>query len=167
MALPGIGTGLTQFESRYLTSATLVREVMIGDPIQVAEDEAVEEAARVMNVNRISSLLVMRAARSLGSSRTQTSSRRCSSSWGRAAPGSGSPRRSPTGPASCRSSRGPSARLGQHHGGRRVALARRLVGSCDQNRQALREQILAAVAELPGVKVLDIREQVARRAAKH
>src|SRR5512147_748817 len=53
-ALPGIGTGLTQFESRYLTSATLVKEVMIKEPLQVSEDEAVEEAARVMNVNRIS-----------------------------------------------------------------------------------------------------------------
>ena len=59
-ALPGIGTGLTQFESRYLSSSTRVREVMIHAPFSVAEDEAVEEAARIMNSRRISSLLVLR-----------------------------------------------------------------------------------------------------------
>ena len=59
-ALPGLGTGLTRFEVHYLTSNTQVREVMIADPVLGSEDMAAEEAARVMNANRISSLIVMR-----------------------------------------------------------------------------------------------------------
>jgi len=59
-ALPGMGTGLTRFEFKYLTSSTQVREVMVKEPARIREDEAVEEAARVMNEDRISSLLVMR-----------------------------------------------------------------------------------------------------------
>jgi acetoin utilization protein AcuB len=59
-ALPGMGTGLTRFEFNYLTSSTAVSDVMITDPILINEDEGVEDAARIMNVNRISSLLVMR-----------------------------------------------------------------------------------------------------------
>jgi acetoin utilization protein AcuB len=58
-ALPGMGTGLTQFESRYLTSSTRASDVMIRNPDVVSEDEAVEDVARVMNEKRISSLLVM------------------------------------------------------------------------------------------------------------
>jgi acetoin utilization protein AcuB len=59
-ALPGMGTGLTRFEFNYLTSSTAVSDVMIKEPILITEDEGVEDAARIMNVNRISSLLVMR-----------------------------------------------------------------------------------------------------------
>jgi acetoin utilization protein AcuB len=59
-ALPGMGTGLTRFEFSYLTSSTRVSDVMIQNPVTIVEDEGVEEAARTMNVRRISSLLVMR-----------------------------------------------------------------------------------------------------------
>jgi acetoin utilization protein AcuB len=59
-ALPGMGTGLTRFEFSYLTSSTSVSEVMIKQPSTIDEEGAVEEAARIMNEKRISSLLVMR-----------------------------------------------------------------------------------------------------------
>lgn len=59
-ALPGLGTGLTRFEFNYLTSSTAVSDVMIKEPALIKEDEGVEDAARIMNTNRISSLLVMR-----------------------------------------------------------------------------------------------------------
>jgi len=65
-ALPGMGGGLTRFEFNYLTSSTSVNEVMIKEPMVIGEDEGVEEAARVMNVNRISSLLVMREGKLVG-----------------------------------------------------------------------------------------------------
>jgi acetoin utilization protein AcuB len=58
-ALPGLGTGLTRFEVNYLTSNTTVREVMIAEPALGTEDMAAEEAARVMNARRISSLIVV------------------------------------------------------------------------------------------------------------
>jgi acetoin utilization protein AcuB len=59
-ALPGLGTGLTRFEHNYLTVNTKIREVMIRDPVLGTEDMAAEEAARVMNARRISSLVVVR-----------------------------------------------------------------------------------------------------------
>ncbi len=59
-ALPGMGTGLTRFEFNYLTSSTAVSDVMIKEPALIKEDEGVEDAARIMNSKRISSLLVMR-----------------------------------------------------------------------------------------------------------
>lgn len=59
-ALPGLGTGLTRFEYNYLTANTKIREVMIRDPALGTEDMAAEEAARVMNARRISSLVVVR-----------------------------------------------------------------------------------------------------------
>ena len=65
-ALPGMGTGLTRFEFSYLTSSTRVGDVMIAKPAIIAEDEGVEEAARTMNVKRISSLLVMRDQKLVG-----------------------------------------------------------------------------------------------------
>ena len=65
-ALPGGGTGLTRFEHTYLMSSTKVSKVMISQPITIGEDAAVEEAARVMNVNRISSLLVLRDGQLVG-----------------------------------------------------------------------------------------------------
>jgi acetoin utilization protein AcuB len=65
-ALPGMGTGLTRFEFNYLTSSTAVSDVMITDPVLIEEDEGVEDAARIMNVNRISSLLVMRDDKLVG-----------------------------------------------------------------------------------------------------
>lgn len=65
-ALPGMGTGLTRFEFNYLTSSTSVSDVMIEQPKTIAEDAGVEEAARVMNENRISSLLVMRGNELVG-----------------------------------------------------------------------------------------------------
>jgi acetoin utilization protein AcuB len=58
-ALPGLGTGLTRFEYSYLTSNTSIRDVMITDPLLCNEDMPAEEAARIMNANRISSLVVM------------------------------------------------------------------------------------------------------------
>lgn len=65
-ALPGLGTGLTRFEVNYLTSSTKVREVMIDKPALGTEDMAAEEAARVMNANRISSLIIMRDDQPVG-----------------------------------------------------------------------------------------------------
>ncbi len=65
-ALPGLGTGLTRFEINYLTSSTKVSEVMVKLPAVIGEDAAVEEAARIMNVNRISSLLVMKDDKLVG-----------------------------------------------------------------------------------------------------
>jgi acetoin utilization protein AcuB len=65
-ALPGLGTGLTRFEYSYLTSAAKVREVMIKDPALGTEDMAAEEAARVMNAGRISSLIVVRDGKPVG-----------------------------------------------------------------------------------------------------
>ncbi len=65
-ALPGLGTGLTRFEVNYLTSNTTVREVMIANPALSSEDMAAEEAARVMNAERISSLIVVRDGQSVG-----------------------------------------------------------------------------------------------------
>ena len=65
-ALPGLGTGLTRFEYNYLTSSTQVKEVMIRDPVLGTEDMAAEEAARVMNAHRISSLIIMRDDRPVG-----------------------------------------------------------------------------------------------------
>ncbi len=65
-ALPGLGTGLTRFEYNYLTSNTKIRQVMIGEPALGTEDMAAEEAARVMNAERISSLLVMRDGQPVG-----------------------------------------------------------------------------------------------------
>jgi acetoin utilization protein AcuB len=59
-ALPGMGTGLTRFEFNYLTSSTRVSDVMIKTPAMISENEGVEDAARMMNEQRISSLLVMR-----------------------------------------------------------------------------------------------------------
>jgi hypothetical protein len=50
---------LTRFEFSYLTSSTSVAEVMIKEPVTIDKDGAVEEAARIMNEQRISSLLVM------------------------------------------------------------------------------------------------------------
>jgi acetoin utilization protein AcuB len=66
LALPGVGTGLTRFEFSYLTSSTSVSEVMIKEPSTIEEDGAVEEAARIMNERRISSLLVMRGKELIG-----------------------------------------------------------------------------------------------------
>ncbi len=65
-ALPGLGTGLTRFEYNYLTSNTKIRQVMIGEPAVGTEDMAAEEAARVMNAERISSLLVVRDGQPVG-----------------------------------------------------------------------------------------------------
>lgn len=65
-ALPGMGTGLTRFEYSYLTSNTLVRDVMIKEPLQATEQMAAEEAARIMNINRISSLVVMKEGKPVG-----------------------------------------------------------------------------------------------------
>jgi acetoin utilization protein AcuB len=65
-ALPGVGTGLTRFEFSYLTSSTSVAEVMIREPYTIDEEGAVEEAARTMNEKRISSLLVMRGKELVG-----------------------------------------------------------------------------------------------------
>ncbi len=58
-ALPGRGTGLTRFEYNYLTANTPIRDVMIPDPLLCSEDMPAEEAARIMNENRISSLVVL------------------------------------------------------------------------------------------------------------
>jgi len=65
-ALPGLGTGLTRFEYNYLTSNTRIREVMIPDPALGTEDMAAEEAARVMNSKRISSLVIVRDGQPVG-----------------------------------------------------------------------------------------------------
>ncbi len=65
-ALPGMGTGLTRFEYSYLTSNTLVCDVMIKEPVQATERMAAEEAARIMNANRISSLVVMKEGKPVG-----------------------------------------------------------------------------------------------------
>lgn len=65
-ALPGLATGLTRFEVNYLTANTLIREVMIRDPALGTEDMAAEEAARVMNTKRISSLVVVRGETPVG-----------------------------------------------------------------------------------------------------
>lgn len=65
-ALPGMGTGLTRFEVNYLSSSTIVRDVLISEPEVISEDGAVEEAARIMNTKRISSLLVMRGQELVG-----------------------------------------------------------------------------------------------------
>jgi len=65
-ALPGLGTGLTRFEFNYLTANTRVREVMIENPTLGTEDMPAEEAARVMNAGRISSLIVVRDAKPVG-----------------------------------------------------------------------------------------------------
>ncbi|GAB4259763.1 MAG: CBS and ACT domain-containing protein [Deferrisomatales bacterium] len=65
-ALPGLGTGLTRFEYSYLTANTKIREVMIAQPVLGEEDMAAEEAARIMNEHRISSLLVLRDGRPVG-----------------------------------------------------------------------------------------------------
>ncbi|MHB8763587.1 MAG: CBS and ACT domain-containing protein [Deferrisomatales bacterium] len=65
-ALPGLGTGLTRFEYNYLTANTVIRDVMIKNPALGTEDMAAEEAARVMNENRISSLIVVRQGRPVG-----------------------------------------------------------------------------------------------------
>jgi acetoin utilization protein AcuB len=65
-ALPGVGTGLTRFEFSYLTSSTSVSEVMIQEPATIDEGGAIEEAARIMNEQRISSLLVMRGKELVG-----------------------------------------------------------------------------------------------------
>jgi acetoin utilization protein AcuB len=65
-ALPGVGTGLTRFEFSYLTSSTSVSEVMIKEPFTIDEAGAVEEAARIMNEQRISSLLVMHGKELVG-----------------------------------------------------------------------------------------------------
>jgi acetoin utilization protein AcuB len=58
-ALPGTGTHLTRFEYNYLMASTQVGEVMISEPACIAPDSAAEEAARIMNAKRISSLLVV------------------------------------------------------------------------------------------------------------
>lgn len=65
-ALPGLGTGLTRFEYSYLTANTKIRDVMIEQPALGTEDMAAEEAARVMNAQRISSLVVVREGRPVG-----------------------------------------------------------------------------------------------------
>ncbi len=65
-ALPGLGTGLTRFEYSYLTANTKVREVMIQDPALGTEEMAAEEAARIMNARRISSLIVVRGGTPVG-----------------------------------------------------------------------------------------------------
>ena len=58
-ALPGLSTGLTRFEHNYLSTNTMIRNVTIKEPVTCGEDMAAEEAALIMNVNRISSLVVM------------------------------------------------------------------------------------------------------------
>lgn len=65
-ALPGLATGLTRFEFNYLTANTRVREVMIQTPALGTEDMPAEEAARVMNDRRISSLIVMQEGALVG-----------------------------------------------------------------------------------------------------
>ncbi|MBI5440463.1 MAG: CBS domain-containing protein [Deltaproteobacteria bacterium] len=65
-ALPGLGTGLTRFEYNYLTANTSVRDVMIREPMLGTEEMPAEEAARIMNANRISSLVVVRDGRPVG-----------------------------------------------------------------------------------------------------
>ena len=65
-ALPGLGTGLTRFEYNYLTSSTQVKEVMIREPVLGTEDMAAEEAARIMNAHRISSLIITRGDEPVG-----------------------------------------------------------------------------------------------------
>ncbi|MBI5014655.1 MAG: CBS domain-containing protein [Deltaproteobacteria bacterium] len=67
-ALPGLGLGpgLTRFEHNYLTANTSVREVMIRDPALGTGDMPAEEAARVMNVNRISSLIIVQDGDAVG-----------------------------------------------------------------------------------------------------
>lgn len=65
-ALPGLGTGLTRFEYNYLTANTRIREVMIREPAFGTEDMAAEEAARVMNTKRISSLVIVREGKPVG-----------------------------------------------------------------------------------------------------
>ena len=58
-ASPSSATTLTVFEVNYLLAHLEVQEVM-SDPITVSEDAPVEEAARIMVINEIGCLPVMR-----------------------------------------------------------------------------------------------------------
>jgi acetoin utilization protein AcuB len=62
---PSKATTLTVFEANYLLAHLEVREVM-SEPITVPEDAPLEEAARVMIVNQIGCLPVMRDGKLVG-----------------------------------------------------------------------------------------------------
>jgi acetoin utilization protein AcuB len=59
-ASPSIATTLSVWEINYLLAKLTVAEVMIKDVIVVREDEALEDAARIMADNKIGSLPVIR-----------------------------------------------------------------------------------------------------------
>ena len=65
-ATPSSATSLSIHEINYLLAKLTVEKVMTTDPITVADDTPIEEAARIMMDNDISALPVMRGGRMIG-----------------------------------------------------------------------------------------------------
>jgi acetoin utilization protein AcuB len=65
-AMPWSATHLSAFETQYILSKVKARNVMLRDVITVAEDEMVEEAARIMVDHKVTCLPVVRNKRLVG-----------------------------------------------------------------------------------------------------
>jgi acetoin utilization protein AcuB len=65
-AAPSSATSLSVWELNYLMSKITVREIMKTNVLTVAEDIAIEEAARIMADNKVGGLPVMRGDRMVG-----------------------------------------------------------------------------------------------------
>ena len=65
-AMPWSATHLSAFETQYILSKVKARNVMLRDVITVAENELVEEAARIMVDHKVTCLPVMQNQRLVG-----------------------------------------------------------------------------------------------------
>jgi acetoin utilization protein AcuB len=159
-ALPGVGTGLTRFEFSYLTSSTSVAEVMIKEPFSIGEDGAVEEAARIMNEKRISSLLVMRGEELAGIITDTDIFKALTELMGGHRPGVRLTVHIPDRAGALASVTSAIAEAGGYLsavGGWYVKGMEAIYGTILKIENLTREQVVAAIGKLPGVEIVDIR----------
>jgi acetoin utilization protein AcuB len=159
-ALPGAGTGLTRFEFSYLTSSTSVSEVMIKEPAIIDKDGAVEEAARIMNEQRISSLLVMDGQELAGIITDTNLFEALMELMGGRRSGVRLTVHIPDRAGALASVTGAVAKAGGYLsavGGWYVKQAENLYGSLLKIENLTQEQLVEAISELPDVTIVDVR----------
>jgi acetoin utilization protein AcuB len=169
-ALPGVGTGLTRFEFSYLTSSTSVSEVMIKDPSTIDEGGAVEEAARIMNEQRISSLLVMRGEELVGIITDTDIFEALMELMGGRRSGVRLTVHIPDRAGALASVTSAIANTGGYLsavGGWYVKGAEGIYGSLLKIENLTREQVVEAISKLPDVEIVDVRGEEVMHATVH